>query len=147
MKKLLTLALGTLLLTACTPEPSLPRIPATEIRTRGFTEEESPITAETIRVDSQGGTFRFINETGERFYYGSIYKLEQRVGNDWFLINPEMDFTLEAVSLEAHDSIEIVYNWSWYFEDDLPSGAFRIRKVFGRSASRQYEAVIEFVLE
>jgi len=154
MKTMLSFALSIFLLIACTPEPSLPGIPATEISTRGFSEDESPITAEVIRVDSRSGTFRFTNETDEDFYYGTEYRLEQLVDGQWLWINTEMDFIDPAFPLPAHRFTDMNLTWDWLFEQGLPAGTFRIRSNFlpedarfiGTGFDRQYEAVIEFRL-
>jgi|GEM_PF-1136008 len=86
------------------------------------------------------------NHTNNNYLYGTPYSIEHEKNGIWYEIIPlyDMYFTMQAIGLEAKQSIEIELNWEHAY-GKLPTGKYRVIKDVFRELDKPLEEEILYI--
>lgn len=89
------------------------------------------ITLEMSDVHSYGAAVSFKNDRDENVMYGSGFRIEKKIGERWYTIQPNPDVFFPATSLwiEPGETVSGFENWENLYLG-LPNGEYRLIKSF-----------------
>lgn len=114
-------------------------------------DTSEPITLKDISVsdDSETVSFTVVNNTDEQWNYGTDYKVEKYVDNQWkeLSFKPNIVFTSVSKIFPANSS-EIIEHTLTSLSEPISAGKYRITKDFSDSEHKNtVSKSIEFTIE